>query len=371
MPATIARYGRNPVLGLGAMLSVGLLAIPATVAVAAQPAKPLRVVSIDMEGGGGTLLVTPQGQSVLLDAGWPAGVRGTPLAQSSANRILAATRALGVTRIDYLIVTHYHLDHLGGIQDLLAVMPVGEIIDHGPNREMPPAGAVAGPDAIASLYARYEALLGGRKHRSAKAGDRITIGPLTLDIVSADRDLLPRILEGAGGSTPGCDAPRLPDMGNGGEENPRSIGVVASYGKARIVSLADLTADVEIGLVCRINRLGRADLLVVSHHGSQLSTTPPLLAALQPRVALMANGATKGGDARVFRTIAAAPSHPAIWQLHHATRSPEVNRPVDFIANPEGREDGGFWLDVSVWPDRRMKVTNARTGFSGDYPARR
>jgi len=338
---------------------------------AAAPAKPLRLVSIDVEGGGGTLFVTPQGKSILLDAGWPATMHGTPPTPSSVSRIVAATKALGVSKIDILIITHYHLDHVGGIQDLLAAMPVGEIIDHGPNREVPPAGTVPGPDATASLYARYEALLGGRKHRSVKAGDRITLGPLTLDIVSADRGLVPSALKGAGGPTPGCDAPQLPNMGNGGEENPRSIGVVASYGKARIVSLADLTADVEIGLVCPVNRLGRADLLVVSHHGSQLSTTPPLLAALHPRVALMGNGATKGGDARVFQTVAEAPSHPVVWQLHYATKSPEVNRPAQFIANPDAAEDGGFSLDVSVWPDRRMKVTNLRTGYSEDYPAPR
>jgi len=352
---------------LGA-LAASLLAGPAVSLAAGAPEKPLHVVSIDVEGGGGTLLVTPQGKSVLFDTGWPAGVRGAPQPQSSADRIVAAARRLGVEKIDYLIITHYHLDHVGGIQDLLAAMPVGEIIDHGPNRETPPAGKEAGPDAAASLFARYEAMLAGRKHRSVKAGDHILVGPLTLDIVSADRGLTAPA-RGTGERTPGCDAPPLPDMGNGGEENPRSIGVVATYGKARIVSLADLTADVEIGLVCPVNRLGRADLLVVSHHGSQLSTTAPLLAALRPRVALMANGATKGGDARVFQVVAAAPSRPAVWQLHYATKSPEVNRPAEFIANPDGAEDKGYSLDVSVWPDSRMRVTNLRTGQGEDYPA--
>lgn len=368
---TTTRHRGTSARGLVAAVTALLLAVPVTLPAATAPAKPLRVVSIDVEGGGGTLFVTPEGKSVLFDTGWPAGVRGGPIAQSSADRVVAAAKRLGITRIDYLIITHYHLDHVGGIQDLLALMPVGEIIDHGPNREMPPAGKEPGPNATASLYARYETLLSGRKHRSVKAGDRIAIGPLTLDIVSADRGLAPTALNGAGGPNPGCDAPPLPDMGNGGEENPRSIGVVASYGKARIVSLADLTADVEIGLVCPVNRLGRADLLVVSHHGSQLSTTAPLLAALQPRVALMANGATKGGDARVFQTIAAAPSHPVVWQLHYATKSPEVNRPAEFIANPDGTEDAGYSLDVSVWPDRRMRVTNLRTGQGEYYPAPR
>ncbi len=250
-------------------------------------------------------------------------------------------------------------------------MPVGEIIDHGPNREIPPAGTVPGPDATASLYKRYEALLGGRKHRSVKAGDRITVGPLTLDIVTADRGLLPGALKGAGEQAPGCDAPRLPDMGNGGEENPRSIGVVASYGKARIVSLGDLTADVEIGLVCPVNLIGRADLLVVSHHGSQLSTTPPLLAALRPRVALMANGGTKGvthGCSRPSRRRRRIRRYGSFIMRRRARR---LTRPSEYIANLDGVEDGGNSLDVAIWPDRRMQVTNQRTGQGEDYPAPR
>jgi beta-lactamase superfamily II metal-dependent hydrolase len=354
---------------LALLLSIGTPATPRTGDTAA--AKALRLVMVDVEGGAATLLVTPQGKSVLIDTGWPTGFRGADPARSSSIRIAAAAKALGVSKIDYLIITHYHMDHVGGVQDLLAQMPVGTVIDHGPNREMPKPGATPGPNDTASLYVGYQAAIASHQHRIVKPGDRIAIGPLVLDVVSADRAVLTRALRGTGQSTPGCDGPRLPDLGNGGEENPRAIGIVAHYGAARIVSLADLTADVEWGLICPTNRIGRADLLIVSHHGSQLSTNPQLLAALAPRVALMGNGATKGGDERVLQTIAAAPSHPVLWQEHLAVKSPAANRPAAYIANLTADPDEGYSLSASVWPDRRVQVTNGRTGYSEDYPAPR
>jgi len=126
-----------------------------------------------------------------------------------------------------------------------------------------------------------------------------------------------------------------------------------------------------MGLLCPADRLGRADLLIVSHHGSRLSTSPQLFAALAPRVALMGNGATKGGDERVFETIAAAPSHPVLWQQHFATRSLAANRPPAYIANLTAEPDLGFALDAALWPDGLMEVTNPRTGYREAYPAKR
>lgn len=218
----------------------------------AVPVQPLRLVMVDVEGGAATLLVTPQGRSVLIDAGWPSGFRGADPSQSSATRIMAATRALGVNRIDYLIVTHYHLDHVGGVADLLARIPVGTVIDHGPNRELPAAGAAPGPDDAAALYARYEGAIAAHPHRIVKPGERIVTGSLVIDIVAADRAVLVR----KGRSGAGCADARLADQGNGGEENPRAIGIVAHFGAVRIVSLADVTADVEWG--CSAQRTGSA-----------------------------------------------------------------------------------------------------------------
>lgn len=98
----------------------------------------LKVVSIDVEGGGGTLFVTPKGKSLLVDIGWPAGFRLMPSpdgAQNSADRIVAAVKKLGLSKIDYVIITHYHINHVGGVQDLVKRIPVGAFIDHGVNAE--------------------------------------------------------------------------------------------------------------------------------------------------------------------------------------------------------------------------------------------
>src|ERR1051325_11526482 len=114
-----------------AALLTSALTLPA---VAAQGT--LKIVSVDVEGGGGTLFVTPEGKSLLIDSGWPAnyGLLPSPdSAKNSADRIVAAAKKLGVAKIDYLITTHYHMDHVGGLPDLVKRMPVDTFIDHGAN----------------------------------------------------------------------------------------------------------------------------------------------------------------------------------------------------------------------------------------------
>src|SRR5690349_17629588 len=106
-----------------------LLALPA----GAQD-RALQMVSIDVEGGGGTLFVTPDGKSLLIDTGNPDVSKATGNHPSS-ERIVAAASALGVKKIDYLLITHYHGDHIGGFEGLLKRIPVGTVIDHGENRE--------------------------------------------------------------------------------------------------------------------------------------------------------------------------------------------------------------------------------------------
>src|SRR5258708_9177984 len=131
----------------------------------------LKIVSIDVEGGGGTLFVTPEGKSLLIDTGWPSGAGLLPSpdgAQNSADRIAAAARKLGVSKIDYLIITHYHMDHVGGAMELVKRIPVDSFIDHGPNAEhlapgekVPPDLAGGAPD---QLYPNYLAIIKCHKH---------------------------------------------------------------------------------------------------------------------------------------------------------------------------------------------------------------
>lgn len=343
---------------------------------AAAPTNDLRIVMVDVEGGGATLMVSPEGKSVLFDTGWPAGQSANPgdrpAPESSAERIVAAAKKLGLTKIDYLVITHYHLDHVGGVSDLLGRFPVGTLIDHGDNKELlPPDADPNAPNMAnrsANLFKRYETLAQKYQHRVVKPGDRIDVGSLRLDVVTSGTATISKPLVAGGAATPGCDTPPAMDQ-DGGVENPNSVGVVASFGKTRILHMGDATKNIEMALVCPVNKIGPIDLLVVSHHGSGLSSSSQLLGAIAPRVALMGNGPRKGGDKQVFEALAAAPSKPVLWQQHAATRSPEVDRPESYVVNPNGPTDAGLSIEATVSPSGVIKVTNPRNGFSETYQA--
>lgn len=380
MTAMIGRITRVCDVLSGKGRSVAGFAAAALLATAAQGANdPLRLIMIDADGGAAALFVTPEGKSLLVDTGWPAGMpQGRPAADgtpappppaATVDRIVAAMKELGLAKIDYVLITHYHFDHVGGVHDILARIPVGAFIDHGPNRETmsPEQAANPSPNHPAALYPRYEAALAGGKRHSVKAGDTFEIGSMTLTFVSGDGALIDRPLTSDARQSAKCDTPDKP---RASDENDRSLGFVATFGKARILDLADLTWDEEKQLVCPLNKLGAIDLLLVSHHGSELSNSPPLIDATTPRVALVGNGARKGGDASVFGTLTTAASRPAIWYQHLATRSLDANPDPNRVANLSLQPDGGFALDVSISKDGAIRVLNTRNGHAESYPPR-
>src|SRR5437763_1335355 len=92
-------------------------------------AKNLEIYSIDVEGGQATLFVSPSGESMLVDAGWGG------FNKRDAGRVAAAAKSAGVKKIDYLVVTHYHTDHAGGVGQLAEKLPIVNFVDHGPSVE--------------------------------------------------------------------------------------------------------------------------------------------------------------------------------------------------------------------------------------------
>jgi beta-lactamase superfamily II metal-dependent hydrolase len=327
----------------------------------------LRIDAIDVEGGAATLYITPERRSLLIDTGWPAGIGAKD--PDSAQRIIAAARRHGLSKLDYVLVTHYHVDHVGGLAELLSQFPVGTILDHGPNRETPsprapPAFAAFQP---AALYPKYLEAIRGHEHRTLKPGETLGIGSLRLTAVTSDGAVIARALPGAGGSIAECDGMNPLDE-NGGEENARSLGVILTFGQSRIASFGDLTWNIEKTLVCPRDKVGLVDLFFVSNHGTHLNNSPALLHALAPRIAIVGNGAKKGGDAESYETVARSPRLARLWQVHFAERADaEHNAPETYIANPISANDTHASLEITVTKEGVFTVTNDRTGFTETY----
>jgi competence protein ComEC len=340
-----------------------LLAILLTLASTAAAQAPLKIFFIDVEGGQSTLFVAPSGQSLLVDTGWPGNDN------RDANRIVAAAHKAGLTRIDTVLLTHYHVDHAGGIPQLLAQIPVGTFLDHGPNRELD--HGITEKD-----YAEYQKVLatGKYKHLVPHPGDHLPLpgfnAPLlNITVLSADGVLIDHPLPNAGQPNPFCATSELRPADD--TENARSLGIELTFGKLRILDLGDLTWDKERTLVCPNNNIGPIDILVVSHHGWDHSSSPALIDAIHPRVAIMDNGETKGGSTSVLKTIKAAPGLETLWQLHYSNEGgPNNNTDPKYIANPQGPDAGNF-LELDASPNGTFTITNSRTSASQSYPATR
>jgi competence protein ComEC len=334
-----------------------LLALMAAAALAgstlqarAQPEKPLEIHVIDVEGGQATLIASPSGESMLVDTGW-AGFN-----DRDADRIAAAVKKAGLSRIDYLVVTHYHADHVGGVPALAARVPIRTFVDHGPTIEQ--------GEQPAQLYQRYLAVRDRARHVLARPGDTIPIAGLDVRIVSAAGEAITTPLPGAGRPNPLCRdyAPMDPDP----TENARSVGVVLTFGRFRLLDLGDLTWNKEHDLVCPNNLLGTVDLYLTTHHGLNLSGSPALVHAVHPRVAVMNNGARKGGIPSAWRIIKGSPGLEDLWQLHYAVDGgAEHNVAEALIANVD--DTTAHEITISAQRTGSFTVTNGRNGRSKTY----
>jgi competence protein ComEC len=316
----------------------------------------LRVYFIDVEGGQSTLFVTPAGKSLLIDAGWPDNNF------RDADRIVAAAKSAGLSRIDYVLITHYHDDHVGGVPQLVQRIPVGAFFIHGPNRELDHG-------ATERDYAAFQKVLadGKAKEIVPKPGDRLPIEGMDVTVISADGKVIQKALPGAGEPNTFCKQSEIrpPDQ----TENARSLGVLIRFGKLKILDLGDLTWDKERDLMCPDNRLGKVDVLVVSHHGWNQSSSPALVDAIHSRVAIMDNGAKKGGSIPVLDTVRAAPGLEALWQIHYSDEGGVThNTQSEYIANLDG-PDAGHDIELTASPDGSFTVHNGRTGTEKAYTA--
>jgi competence protein ComEC len=292
---------------------------------------PLEIRWIDVEGGASTLLVTPAGESVLIDAGNP-GPR-------DSSRILKALADANVRRIDHLIVTHFHSDHFGGVAEVASQIPVGTLYDHGEKNA---------PEAE-----RQSPLL--ESYRNARVGKRVLLAPgllihlrqvprtprVSLRLLATREKLGP--LPKAGKNRPNTEICRdattaQPD----GSDNRNSAVTLLEFGRFRFFDGGDLTWNTETTLVCPVDRVGRVDVMQIDHHGLDMSNNPVLLRTLAPSVVVFNNGTKKGCGPQTFQTTRDLPSHPAIFQLHRNLRDDGnvINTTPARIANEAEACDG-------------------------------
>ena len=335
----------------------------------------LDIYWIDTEGGAATLIVSPSGESMLLDTGYMEGDR-------DPKRIYAAAQLAGLKKIDYVVISHFHADHVGGLAALSKMIPLGRFFSRS-------------DDAIEAQNQQWldslKAASAGRR-TIAKPGDQIPLKGIQTVVVSSDAKIITKPINGGGAPNPLCaDTDRKAPAQL---ENQSAVGVLLTYGKFKFLNIVDLDWQMELELACPVNRLGTVTLYQTGRHGgSDGAGSPAFLRAIQPQVVVVNNGPRKGlgnvdntaksilppgtriapYERNLYERVSKMPGVEGIWQQHLSLldRDPVHNTSENMIANLEDTaECKGNWIKASVAPDGKFTVTNGRNGFSKTYAAR-
>lgn len=324
-------------------------------------AKTLDIYVVDVEGGKSALYVSPSGESMLIDAGNPGSN------DRDANRIMEVCKVAGVTKIDYMVVSHYDGDHVANVPTLMQKISAVTFVDHGENVQ---ANAV-------KTYEAYMALVAKAKHIVVKPGDKIPIKGFEAVVIASAGKVLTTPLKGAGQpNAAACSASPHKTWGADGRgvvdnhdtnENGMAIGLLITYGKFRLVDTADFTWNHELELMCPVNRVGKVDMYMISNHGNNNANSPAMVHGLSPRVAILDNSARKFYEVDTFNTVKSSPGFEDYWQMHYYTAGTEkTNTASDMIANVQDSPDGK-WIKVSVQQNGTFTITNTRNNFTKTY----
>jgi competence protein ComEC len=332
-------------IGLACLWTGLVVGLVAPRAFGGEP-KPLELYWVDVEGGAATLLVTPAGESVLMDTGMPG-------ARDPGRIVEVATKLAGLKQIDHLVVSHFHIDHFGGAAEVAQSIPVGTVYDSG----VPERNPDNNPQDT-----RWPLTI--KPYREMKVGRRVVLQAgdvIPLRQVSGQPMLRIRCLAGRQRvvappvpATAGVECDLEKDQEVDRSDNANSLVLLAEFGDFQFFCAGDLTWNVEKSLVCPVNVVGEVDVYQVTHHGLDASNHPAVVRSLRPTVAVMSNGTRKGCGPKTFATLKRVSSIEAIYQIHRNLREDrEVNAPDDYIANLEA--------DCRAHPIRMTVDSSAKT----------
>lgn len=324
---------------LFAVLAAAVVTCASSVSLAGSADSRLDIYFIDVEGGAATLIVTPTGESVLIDSGYPGN------ANRDRDRILHVVRDVAkLDVINHAVVSHWHLDHFGNHAALASEFTIRNFWDRG----IP--DALQEDPEFADRIAPYRAASQNRS-RTLKAGDQFAFDsggtPLSIQIVTASKEVIPNT--GKPNPFAAANKPQPEDT----SDNASSISSVYTFGDFKFMTCGDLTWNTEAKLMTPNNPIGTIDLFMVTHHGLNVSNNPTLVHAIDPVVCVMCNGPKKGGALETQQTLRGVKSLKALYQLHrNVDLTAEQQTPAEFIANNEPTEQcSGQWVLASVAPD--------------------
>ncbi|HUP03424.1 MAG TPA: MBL fold metallo-hydrolase [Bryobacteraceae bacterium] len=321
--------------------------------------KTLQIWEIDSEGAKSELLVSPDGESMLIDTGFPG------YHDRDANRILEACKDAGVTKLDFLVITHYDMDHVDDAPAVAKKIPITTFVDHGP--------AAVHDFGTTRGVAAYDALWANAKHMVVKPGDKIPFKGVEVEVITSASQHIQTPLRGGGKPNAACAVTqhkvwtRPPDEDV--SENANSLSLLITYGRFRMMDMGDLTWNKEIELMCPNNPVGKVDLFITGNHGNDNASSPALVDGLDPRLIVMDNGERKFGAESTMKTLRAVPGLQALYLLHWSANAPNDNPPDEYIANLHDSPDGK-WLKITADQKGVVTVTNQRTGDTKTYNPR-
>ena len=354
---------------------------------------------VDVAHGNATFILSPSGETMLIDAG----------TRRTADRVSDFMKQNGIEKIDYLVITHFEEDHMGGAAPLSEKVKIVNWVDHGESvtygksdewwkgRRQPWFQPGIGKRDVDGMD-RYKAARAKGNHIVVKPGDRVPIKGIDAIVVTGGGKNITKPLKGSGQPNAACaqTEPRLEDDAEDGQ----SLGVLVSVGKFRFINLGDMDWNPSYRLFCPNNLVGKVDVYLITHHGQSFAKTygenlkpapggpdqklyywslsccsPAEVWGLHPRVAVLSMGAEghRAGDDESMKTVEKSPGLEGLWETEKVVGGGEAghNAPDDFIANLGGpRPEKVPAIKMVAHPDGGFEFTNMRNGFSKSYPAK-